>query len=96
MTGGDPLSKENTPDTLRLVEKLKKQFPNKNVWVYTGALWESLCQTAGVELIDVVVDGEYADALKSPDKHWVGSSNQNVIDVKASLAEDKLVLWREE
>lgn len=84
------------PDTLRLVGKIKEQFPNKNVWVYTGALWGSLCQTAGVELIDVVVDGEYVDTLKSPDKHWVGSSNQNVIDVKASLAEDKLVLWREE
>ena len=49
----------------------------------------------GIENIDVLVDGEYIDEYKSPDKHWVGSSNQNVIDVKASMKENKLVLWKE-
>lgn len=49
----------------------------------------------GMEQVDVLVDGEYIDELKSPDKHWVGSSNQNVIDVKVSIRENKLVLWKE-
>ena len=96
MTGGDPLSRENIPDTLNLVRKLKEKFPTKNIWVYTGASWDALCQVKGINNIDTIVDGEYVDALKSPDKHWVGSSNQNVIDVKESLAEGKIVLWREE
>ena len=42
--------------------------------------------------IDVLVDGEYQIENNSPDKHWVGSSNQRVIDVKSSLNDNEVVL----
>ena len=95
LTGGDPLSIANIWDTMRLIDAVKKAFPNKNIWVYTGSSWDTVKRKPGIENIDVLVDGEYIDELKSPDKHWVGSSNQNVIDVKVSIRENKLVLWKE-
>lgn len=95
LTGGDPLSLANIWDTMRLIDAVKKAFPSKNIWVYTGSSWDTVKRKPGIENIDVLVDGEYIDELKSPDKHWVGSSNQNVIDVKVSIRENKLVLWKE-
>ena len=95
LTGGDPLSPVNVCDTMRLIDTVKKTFPNKSIWIYTGSTWEAVKTKPGIEQVDVLVDGEYIDELKSPDKHWVGSNNQNVIDVKASIRENKLVLWKE-
>lgn len=80
---------------MHLIDAIKKSFPSKNIWVYTGSTWDTVKQKPGIEQVDVLVDGEYIDELKSPDKHWVGSSNQNVIDVKVSIRENKLVLWKE-
>lgn len=71
------------------VERFKSIFPD---YIHTG---NTVKRKPGMEQVDVLVDGEYIDELKSPDKHWVGSSNQNVIDVKASIRENKLVLWKE-
>jgi len=38
-----------------------------------------------LQYVDVVCDGEYVEELRDINKHWVGSSNQNVIDVKKRL-----------
>ena len=43
--------------------------------------------------VDVVVDGEYVDALRDVQLHWKGSSNQRVIDVAKSRQEGRIVLW---
>ena len=45
--------------------------------------------------IDVLVDGEYQIENNSPDKHWVGSSNQRVLDVPDSLQKGTAVLLSE-
>ena len=43
--------------------------------------------------IDVLVDGEYIDEQKDLTLKWQGSKNQHVIDVKQSLAQNKMVLY---
>ena len=43
--------------------------------------------------IDVLVDGEYIDEQKDLTLKWRGSKNQRVIDVKQSLAQNKVVLY---
>lgn len=43
--------------------------------------------------IDVLVDGEYIDEQKDLTLKWRGSKNQRVIDVKQSLAQNKIVLY---
>ena len=43
--------------------------------------------------VDVLVDGEYIDEQKDLTLKWRGSKNQHVIDVKQSLAQNKIVLY---
>ena len=42
---------------------------------------------------DVIVDGRYESDKRDISLHWKGSSNQRVIDVKASLEKGEVVLW---
>lgn len=46
-----------------------------------------------ISLCDIVVDGEYIDEKRDLTLEWRGSSNQRVIDVKQSLAQNKIVLY---
>ena len=41
-----------------------------------------------VSKVDVLCDGPYIQNLNSPNKHWVGSVNQRVIDIKETLKND--------
>ena len=43
--------------------------------------------------VDVLVDGEYKDEQKDLSLKFRGSKNQRVIDVKQSLAQNKIVLY---
>ena len=43
--------------------------------------------------VDVLVDGEYIDEQRDLTLAYRGSKNQNVIDVKQSLAQNKIVLY---
>lgn len=46
-----------------------------------------------IKLCNVVVDGEYIDEQKDLTLKWRGSENQHVIDVKQSLAQNKMILY---
>lgn len=92
LTGGDPFAPCNVNKTLKICEAIKDSFKTKTIWVYTGYTFDWLKEHYDLSHIDVICDGEYVDELKSPDKHWVGSSNQNVIDVKESLRTGTIVL----
>ena len=48
-----------------------------------------------IKLCNIVVDGEYIDEQKDLTLRWRGSKNQRVIDVKQSLAQNKMVLYCE-
>ena len=90
-SGGDPLHTQNRKDVGALIEEIKEKFPNKTVWSYTGYLWEELKDTVDFSNFDVLIDGEYKKELNDNTLHWVGSSNQRVIDVQKSLKENKVV-----
>ena len=45
------------------------------------------------ESVDFIVDGRYIDEQRDITLKWRGSSNQRVIDVKQSLAQNKIVLY---
>lgn len=91
-SGGDPLHTNNREEIGRLAAEIKERFPEKTIWLYTGAQWESIRDIPWLGLIDVLVDGEFEVEKKDATLKWKGSSNQRVIDVKASLAEDRVVL----
>lgn len=84
-SGGDPLFPNNRQEVFRLIKKTRKEYPEKNIWLYTGYIWEEIKDLEGIELIDVIAEGEFVEALKDNNIEWVGSSNQRVIDVKSTL-----------
>lgn len=91
-SGGDPLHEQNREGTKTLIEKIREQFPEKTIWLYTGFEWEEICDLPYLEKIDVLVDGRFVQSLKENTLRWKGSSNQRVIDVKKSLASEEVVL----
>lgn len=91
-SGGDPLHPDNRQEVGELIGEIRKTFPDKTIWVYTGYTWEDLQNLAYLSEIDVLVDGVFIQAQKDNTLMWRGSANQRVIDVKKSLAEQTLVL----
>ena len=92
-SGGDPLHFLNRDEVFRLVKKCREMFPEKTIWIYTGYSWDDVKDCKGLELADVLVDGEFEEALKDNNLHWVGSSNQKIIDIKQSLKTGEIVLY---
>ena len=92
-SGGDPMFQ---PHGFTELAKAIKQQSNKNIWCYTGFLFEELlkhpAQKALLEQIDVLVDGRFIEALKDEGLRFRGSSNQRIIDVKASLEKEEIVV----
>ncbi len=84
-SGGDPLHSANRLDVRGLMEEIKREYPDKTIWLYTGDIWENLYRDSMMQLVDVLVDGEFQTARRDPKLLWKGSSNQRVIDVQATL-----------
>ena len=82
-SGGDPLATYNYPAVAELCREIRKKYPNKDIWIYTGYAYDLLKDTTIVkeELADVIVDGEYVEELRDVNLHWIGSSNQKIINV---------------
>lgn len=88
--GGEPMHPLNIDGTLKLAKMFKKTYPEKNIWAWTGFLFENLKEKEVMKYIDVLVDGQYVDELHNPALKWKGSSNQRVIDVQKSLKDGKI------
>lgn len=58
---------------------------------YNDGLMEKRKQI--ISLCNVIVDGEYIDEQRDITLKWRGSKNQHVIDVRKSLARNKIVLY---
>ena len=93
LSGGDPLHPENRKEVTELAKSLKKKYPDKTIWMYTGFSWDEVDDLPIMAYVDVVVDGEYVDALRDVQLHWKGSSNQRVIDVAQTRQQGRVVLW---
>ena len=95
--GGSPLYDGNRPEVYRLVKKIRKELPNKTIWLYTGYTWEQIqaIPTAKqiVDLIDVLIDGRFVLSLVDTNLHWRGSKNQRVINVRQSLKQGRVILY---
>ena len=88
--GGCPFAWRNYEILLRLVKRVKATYPDKKIWIYTGQKFENLMKTKWSEVIklcDEILDGPYIDELRDPKLHWVGSTNQRVIDIEDTLAD---------
>ena len=98
LAGGDPFSQsdESLNELLKFVRMYKSVFPEKNIWIYSGATYESDClhpiKNDILNLCDVMVDGPFIISLRDPDLAFRGSSNQRVIDLKKTREKGEVVL----
>lgn len=93
LSGGHPLEDYNIMDVYDLLQEVYSKFPDKDIWLYTGYLYEDIPWEI-LTLIDVIVDGPYIDELRDITLPFRGSSNQRLIDVKESLHRDETILYQ--
>lgn len=79
ISGGEPLSPQNKPQVLDICKSVKKKFPDKNIWVYTGYKLDDEQMEELKQYIDVVVDGEFIQNLRDITLPFRGSSNQRIL-----------------
>lgn len=101
--GGEPFERVNQQGLLPLLRSMKERLPEKNVWCYTGYdfekdilgrmvhQWDETKEL--LSYIDILVDGEFVEALKRADLQFRGSSNQRIIEVGPSLKAGKVIFW---
>ena len=87
--GGEPFEKINIPMCIEVLKQVRKAYPDINVWVYTGYLYEDLLNDDRalefLKLVDVLVDGLFIEELYNINLKFKGSTNQRIIDVKESI-----------
>ena len=93
--GGEPMHPNNREGTIKLAKAFKKRYPDKDIWVWSGYLFDELKDIEGLSYIDTLVDGRFVLEQANPTLKFRGSSNQRVIDVKKSLEAGNVVLRSE-
>lgn len=101
LLGGEPMEPANQKALLPFVKRVKEIYPDKTIWCYSGYLFDKELLSPSrahcpwtkelLSYIDILVDGEFKEELKDITLRFKGSSNQRVIDVKKSIAENKIV-----
>lgn len=93
--GGEPMEKESRPAILHLLKRVRKQCPNKNIWLYSSFLYEDFknFDEPILDYVDVLVDGMFINDLKDPHLRFRGSSNQRLINIPETKAKGEIVLF---
>lgn len=92
--GGEPLHPNNIATTKEIAYKFHNTYKNKNLWLWSGFQFEDILKMEDsniLDVIDVLVDGQFKTYYKDYSLKWRGSSNQRVIDVKKSLNEKRVI-----
>ena len=89
LLGGEPFEPENQKELAGLLQKIKESYPEKNVWCYTGYLYDVDLIPDGkvyteytdkmLACIDTLVDGEFIEAEKDLTLEFRGSRNQRIL-----------------
>ena len=87
LSGGDPLCQDETGlnEVLEIIQWVREEFPKKNIWIYTGYVYEELndLQKKIVDSCDVLVDGPYKEELRDiAHCPFRGSTNQRIIYIE--------------
>ena len=89
---------------MELLRQVKKAYPQKSIWAFSGYLYEKITShTLGnwavtqefLSYLDVLVDGPFVEEKKNLALRFRGSENQRLIDMPATLASGKIVLWED-
>ena len=105
LLGGEPFEPENQRELVKLLRRVRKELPTKNIWSFTGFVLDQDLLDGGrkhcevtdemLSLLDVLVDGPFIEEQKDISLAFRGSKNQRIIDVQKSLKEMDVVLYME-
>lgn len=105
LLGGEPFEPENQIALVPFMKRVKKMYPDKNVWAFTGYLYDKDLIPGGrkytadtdalLSMIDVLVDGPFVLAEKDITLKFRGSRNQRILDLKKTRESGKIVLAME-
>jgi anaerobic ribonucleoside-triphosphate reductase activating protein len=102
LLGGEPFEPRNQDAVVELLRQVKKVYPNKSIWAFSGFLFEKDMLSGRIgdlaeylSYLDVLVDGPFIQAKKNLSLRFRGSENQRLIDVPASLRTGETVLWQD-
>lgn len=100
LLGGEPFEPENQKELVPFMRKVVAQYPNKNVWAFTGYIYDKDLVAGGrrhtedtdelLSMIDVLVDGPFIEELKDITLKFRGSSNQRVLDLRETIRTGKI------
>lgn len=103
--GGEPFEPENQWVLVDFLRKVRRKYPEKSIWCFTGFTLEMLetegthCHCEATEemlsLIDVLVDGRFDKSKKNISLRFRGSENQRLIDLNLTRECGTLTLWNE-
>lgn len=94
LSGGDPLYPTNIRPIRHLVNRVRAECPDKDIWMWTGYTMEDLKKHKDRNItdndryhlamsVDTLVDGKFVQDLYDPNLRFRGSSNQLIIDIKS-------------
>lgn len=100
LLGGEPFEEENQKALLAFLKKLKKSHPDKNVWAFTGYIYDRDLVSGGrkhtgdtdelLSMVDVLVDGPFIEELQDISLKFRGSSNQRILDMNRIRKEQSI------
>lgn len=102
LLGGEPFEEENQETVCNLLKRIKKTYPAKSVWCYTGyVLEQDILPKDGrkhtkftdeiLSCIDVLVDGPFIESKRNLMLEYRGSENQRLIDLPSTLKEKRII-----
>ena len=95
LLGGDPFEEENQQALVPFMRRVKESYPNKDVWAYTGYLYEELLENGRkhteytdelLSMIDVLVDGPFIETQIDITLTSKRSDNKSVLDMEKTRA----------
>ena len=101
------MSRKNQMELVHLLRKVRETYPEKDIWCYSGYLWDRDLAAGGVvhtevtdemlSYVDVLVDGEFVEAEKDLTLQFRGSRNQRILELKScgSRENRKVQVYRE-
>ncbi len=91
--GGEPFEPENQAVLAGFLTRVRKSFPQKTIWCYTGYVFDRDIEPENgkkhtkftkemLENIDILVDGPYMEEFKDVSLQFRGSRNQRILKIR--------------
>ena len=100
--GGEPFEPENQPEVAGLINRVRRELPEKNIWIYTGFVYDRDLVPGGrkytdytdqiLDQTDILIDGPFVLEEKDIRLKFRGSRNQRILDMKQTRKSGQVVL----